>query len=129
MAKSIKPALLGKVIAEQLALYHEDVVEKVNAVGEKAAKALVKKTKATAPKRTGAFAKAITYKAVEKPTGDKEFIWGAKAPHHRITHLVVKGHPTSKGDRVPGDPFLENAMAEILPEYEKDVEEVLKNAK
>lgn len=129
MPKTISPAKLGAAIAEQLALYHEDVIEEVNAVGEKAAKALVKKTKATAPQRTGDFAKAITYKAVEMPSGDKKFVWGVKAPHHRITHLVVNGHPTSKGDRVPGDPFLENAMAEVLPEYEKDVEEVLKNAR
>jgi hypothetical protein len=42
MAKTIKPSDLGKAIVEQLTLYHEDVVEKVNEAGEKAVKALVK---------------------------------------------------------------------------------------
>jgi hypothetical protein len=128
MAKtSIDPSALGKAISEELTLYHQDVVEKVNEAGEKAVKALVKKTKATAPKRLGNFSRAITYTADRNPvTGDKEFTWGAKAPHHRLTHLLVKGHAKQNGGRVPGDPFLENALAEVLPEYERDLEEALK---
>ena len=128
MAKtSIKPSELGEALAEELTLYHEDVVEKVNEAGEKAIKALVKKTKATAPKRSGDFQKAITYTADRNPvTGDKEFTWGAKSPKHRLTHLLVKGYAKQNGGRVPGDPFLENAMAEVLPQYERDVEEALK---
>lgn len=124
MAKSIKPADLGSAIVEQLTLYHEDVIERVNAAGEKAVKALVKKTKATAPKQSGDYRKAITSVTTENPTtGDKEYTWGAKAPHYRLTHLLVNGHAKQNGGRVEGDPFLEDALAEILPEYEKDVEE------
>lgn len=127
MAKSIKPTDLGKALTEQLTLYHEDVIERVNAAGEKAVKALVKKTKATAPKRSGDYRKAITSVTKENPaTGDKEFTWGAKAPFYRLTHLLVNGHQKPKGGRVQGDPFLENALGEILPEYEKDVEEAIK---
>ena len=128
MAKSIKPEALGKAITEQLSLYHEDVVEKVNAAGEKAVKALVKKTKKTAPKRSGDYRKSITSAEKEFPaTGDKEYTWGAKAPHFRLTHLLVNGHQKPNGGRVPGDPFLENALADVLPEYEKDVEEAIKH--
>ena len=127
MAKGINPADLGEAIAEQLGLYHEEVVDAVNAAGEKAAKKLVQITKKTAPKRTGAYRKSITYTARENAaTGDKEFTWGAKAPHHRVTHLLVKGHPTGNGGRTTGDPFLQNALDTVLPEYEKDVEEALK---
>lgn len=127
MAKSIKPTDLGKAITEQLTLYHADVIEQVNAAGAKAVKALVSKTKKTAPKRSGAFRKAITSTETTNPTtGDKEFTWGAKAPHYRLTHLLVNGHQKPKGGRVQGDPFLENALEEILPEYEKDVEEAIK---
>lgn len=129
MAKStIKPTDLGKAIAEQLSLYHEDVVEQVNAAGEKAVKALVKKTKRTAPKRSGDYRKSITSVTKENTaTGDKEFTWGAKAPHYRLTHLLVNGHQKQNGGRVDGDPFLENALNEVLPEYEKDVEEAIKS--
>ena len=127
MSKSIKPTDLGKAISSELTLYHKDVLEKVNTAGETAIKALVKITKATAPKKSGDFRKAITSKEVpNSATGDKKFIWGAKAPHHRLTHLLVHGHAKKNGGRVPGDPFLENALDQVLPEYEKNVEEALK---
>ena len=128
MAKTtIAASDLGEAIAEQLTLYREEKIEEVNAAGEKAIKKLVKLTKATAPTRTGAYKKSITYTEKENATtGDKEFTWGAKAPHHRLTHLLVKGHPTVNGDRVAGDPFLENALDTVLPEYEREVEEALK---
>lgn len=127
MPKSIKPTDLGKAITEQLTLYREDIIEKVNEAGEKAVKALVKKTKKTAPKRSGDYRKAITSTETKNPaTGDKEYTWGAKAPYYRLTHLLVKGHAKQNGGRVDGDPFLENALAEVLPEYEKDVEEAIK---
>lgn len=127
--RSIKASDLGKAIAEQLALYSEETVEEVNAAGERAIKKLVSLTKKTAPKRPegGDFAKSITYTAkVNSATGDKEFTWGAKAPKHRLTHLLVHGHAKPNGGRVPGDPFLENAMDKVLPEYEREVEEALK---
>ena len=128
MAKTIKPEDLGAAIQEELAQYHRQVVEGVNLAGEDAAKALVKKTKATAPKQSGDFKKSLTYKAAEKYRGgDKVYTWGAKAPHHRLTHLLVKGHAKVGGGRVDGDPFLENALAEVLPEYERKVEEAVQN--
>jgi hypothetical protein len=130
MAKSIKPTDLGEAIAEQLRFYGEDVVEAVNAAGESAAKKLVKLTKKSAPKRTGDYRKSITYTTKENTaSGDKEYTWGAKAPHHRLTHLLVKGHPTSTGGRTKADPFLADALDVVLPEYEREVEEALKNAK
>ena len=122
----IKPEDLGKALAEQLTIYHADKLEKVNAVGEKAVKQLVKLTKKSAPKASGDFAKSLTYETEKKAGGDIAYTWGAKAPHYRLTHLLVKGHPTVNGKRVKGDPFLENALATVLPEYEHDVEEALK---
>lgn len=129
MSKSIKPQDLGDAIAEQLTIYHQDVVERVNAAGEKAITALVKKTKATAPKgKRGDFRKAITYtEKTNGATGDKEFTWGAKSPESRLTHLLVKGHATRDGERTDPNPFLENALEEVLPEYTRDVEEAIGN--
>lgn len=126
MAKSIKPEDLGAAIDQELALYHKDVVKRVNAAGEKAVKALVKITKATAPQRTGGFRESIASTTQTNPaTGDKKSIWHVKAPHYRITHLLVHGHAKVDGGRVAGDPFLEKAVAEVLPQYEQEVEEAL----
>lgn len=128
MAKqSIKPSDLGAALAEQLTFYGEEVVEEVNAAGLKAIKKLVKLTKASAPVRKGRYYKSLTYtEKVIGATGDKEYTWGAKAPHHRLTHLLVHGHAKQNGGRVKGDPFLENALDTVLPEYEREVEEALK---
>lgn len=127
MAKnSISTSDLSEAIGEMLSLYREDIQEQINEAGERAAKRLVKLTKSNAPKRSGDFAKSITYKVVDKPLGAKAFVWGAKAPHHRVTHLLVHGHAKQNGGRVSGDPFLEDALEIVLPEYEKEVEEAVK---
>jgi hypothetical protein len=125
MAKTIEPAKLGDALAQELTVYHEDVLRKVNQLGEAAVKTLVKKTKTTAPKKSGDFRKSIASKVVVGPRGNKN-IWYVKAPHHRLTHLLVHGHAKVNGGRVPGDPFLKNALDEVLPNYEKDVEEAVK---
>jgi hypothetical protein len=128
MAKTIKPADLGKAINQELMLYHEDIIKRVNLASEETAKELVKRTKKTAPKQSGDFRKAITYvESANTATGNRFFKWGAKAPHHRLTHLLVHGHAKKDGGRVPGDPFLENALDELLPDYEKKVEEAVQN--
>lgn len=130
MGKTIKPTDLGAAIEQELTTYHKDVVDRVNLAGEEAVKALVKKTKQTAPKKSGAFRRAITYKTdVNTASGDKRFTWGAKAPHYRLTHLLVKGHAKINGGRVQGDPFLQNALDEVLPAYENEVKEAVKNGK
>ena len=125
--RTISLANLGDAIAQELTLYHEDEVEKINAAGETAVKDLVKRTKATAPKRTGTFKKNIAWKAVNDGHGGKRYVWHVKAPDHRITHLVVHGHATATGGRAKGNSFLSDALATILPEYERAVEEAIRN--
>lgn len=130
MAKSIKSDDLDSAIEKELTTYHRNVVDKINVASEAAVKALVQKTKKTAPKRSGNFRRSLSYKIEEnKATGNKRFIWGAKYPHSRLTHLLVNGHAKKGGGRVPGDPFLKNALDEVLPAYENDVEEAVKNGK
>lgn len=124
MGKSIKPEMLGKAIEEELGLYHESVIEKVNAAGEKAIKKLLKLARASAPVKSGGLKKSLTTTDVTKRGGDKEFTFGAKAPKYRILHLVAHGHA---GNGHKGNPFLANALETVLPEYEKEVEEAIKN--
>ena len=123
----ISPGQLGEAITEQLALLCEDVQDKVNEVGLRSIKKLVNLTKASAPVRSGNYYKSLTHTVTDTPSGDKTYTWGAKSPHHRLTHLLVNGHPTPDGGRVPGDQFLEDALEVVLPEYERGVEEVLSN--
>lgn len=124
---SIRPDRLGAAISEQLTLYHEDIVEAVNTVSAKTMESLVEKTKATAPKRSGKFRRHITSKETVSRMGGKTYTWYVKAPDHRLTHLLVHGHAKKDGGRVPGDPFLHKALDQVLPEYEREVEEAIRN--
>lgn len=129
MAKTVKPEDLGRAIEAELTVYHKGVTERVNNLSAEAVKSLVKKTKATAPKRTGSFRKNIASKVLEKGIGGDKYVWYVKAPDHRLTHLLVHGHAKKNGGRVPGDPFLKNALHEVLPAYEKAVEEAVQDDK
>lgn len=127
MAKNIKPADLGDAIQRELTTYTEGVAERVNTVSKAAAEKLKKLAKATAPVASGDFRKHIAIKEVDSGHGTKKYIWHVKAPDHRLTHLLVHGHATRNGGRVPGDPFLENALETVLPEYEQAVKEAVQN--
>lgn len=122
MAKTIKPSDLSDAIAKELTIYHDNVITRMNEAGESAIKKLVKLTKSNAPKLTGDYAKHISSKREKGPRGDR-FIWYVKSPEHRLTHLLIKKH----AHRTTPDPFLANAVDEVLPEYENAVEEAVQN--
>lgn len=130
MAKTIKPTDLAAAIQQELTVYHQDVTEAINKLSAKAAQDLVKKTRATAPVGArGSFRKNITSAVSKKGRNGDTHAWFVKAPDARLTHLLVRGHATRDGGRTKGDPFLANALAEVLPDYEKAVEEAVKNGK
>lgn len=127
MAKSIKPGDLGAAIGQELTIYHTEIVEKLDAAGDSAIKKLVKLTKATAPKgERGSFQRSISSKRLKKDKRGSVHVWYVKPPDYRLTHLLVHGHATKDGGRTKADPFLKNALATVLPEYEEAVKEAIK---
>ena len=126
MSKSVKPENLAAALQRELSLYSDEVVDRVNQAGRESAKKLEKLTKATAPVASGSFKRNIATKEVDAGHGMKKFIWYVRPPDHRVTHLLVKGHATRNGGRTKADPFLRNALDQVLPEYEKAVEASLK---
>lgn len=127
MAKSniIKVADLNVEITEILSSYHKGINDGVTFASEKAVKDLAKLTKATAPVGArGSFKKNITHGVVKKTRWATTYAWYVRAPDYRLTHLLVKGHATKDGGRTKPDPFLENALAKVLPAYETAVESV-----
>lgn len=130
MAKGVKLEDLGTAISKELTVYSKDVQDKVNKAGRKAVKELERKTKDTAPFNARAYhqhyADLIATQSEKSRTGDETHTWYVKPPGHRLTHLLVHGHDTRDGGRTKGDPFLQNAMDAVLPDYEKEVEEAVK---
>jgi hypothetical protein len=127
MAKSIKPGDLGVAIGQELNIYHAEIVEKLDAAGDAAIKKLVKLTKSTAPKGArGKFRRSISSKLLKRDSRGSSYVWYVKPPDHRLTHLLVHGHATKDGGRTKADPFLQNALDVVLPEYEEAVKEAIK---
>ena len=128
---------LGSALEQQLELFAQDVQEGVIQATEGSMRKLVRLTKATAPtgRRHGQFKKNITadyqeLRRVKKFRGRTiRATWYVKAPDHRLTHLIVHGHATKDGGRTRANPFLQNALDSVIPEYEREIEEVLKNGK
>lgn len=117
-------------LRQTLTLYHQNVNEAIDQASKKAAKDLAKRTKATAPVGArGSFRKHIASKLLKKNSNGSTYVWYVKSPDHRLTHLLVKGHATRDGGRTRADPFLQNALAETLPEYEQAIKEAIQNGK
>lgn len=127
MAKKVKPTELGKVISKELKLYGEAVTQRLDQAGENSIKRLVSITKKTAPVNTGNYKKHIAWDISKESKLGNEYRWYVKPPDHRVTHLLVHGHATRNGKRTKANPFLQDALDTVLPEYEKAVEEAVKN--
>ena len=127
MANTVSLENLGEAIEQELTIYAEEVQEGVEAAAAASMKKLVKLTRATAPVGArGSFKKNIT--STKKKLGPREVlqIWHVKAPDARLTHLLVNGHATKDGGRTKADPFLQNALNQVLPEYEREIEEAIR---
>ena len=128
MSKAVKPENLGDAISQQLTIYADHVEQAVQEAAAESMDKLVKLTKATAPVgKRGTFRRKITSSVKRGMRGVFSYVWHVKAPDYRLTHLLVHGHATKDGGRTKGNPFLSNALAQVLPEYERKVEEVLRN--
>lgn len=129
MAKSIRPEQLSDAIAEELTLYHRNVLDKVNTLSKEAAQEMVKITKANAPVGArGSYKKNIASKRIRTSSHGDTYAWYVRAPDYRLTHLLAKGHFTraNDGSKTRADPFLHNACDKVLPKYEQDVKEACK---
>lgn len=125
MSRKLKPNELSDSLGQILTVYASEVTDQINAVGEQSIQALVAETKRTANRLTGDYRKAITYARIKRLFGDT-FVWYAKGKKGRLTHLLAHGHALRNGGRVAGNPFLQNALARILPSYLAKIQEVLK---
>lgn len=129
MSKNVKPGDLGAALERELSIYGEEVNEGLRQVTEASMKKLVKLTKASAPVgKRGNFKKNITadYKGTRGKSRKVSATWYVRAPDYRLTHLLVHGHDKKNGGRTKSNPFLEDAVNQVLPEYEQAVQEVLK---
>lgn len=131
---------VSAALEAQLSKYNEELNDKLTTVVDESITQLVNLTKSTAPRgpRNGQFRKNI---AADKRNLKKAHrgahggfhgrvmtaTWYVKAPDYRLTHLLVHGHATKDGGRTAANPFLQNAVNQVIPEYERKVQEALQN--
>lgn len=127
---------LNEQMGQVLTIYAEGINEKLRTITQESMKLLVKETKATAPRgrRKGQYRKNITadYTGTKRSARglrgqNVSAVWYVKAPDYRLTHLLVHGHATKDGGRTNANPFLQNAVDKVVPEYEQKVQEAIQN--
>ena len=117
-------AMMGVALKAVLKEINDEVIQILNDESKKAAKLLVKDTKATAPENTGDFKKHITYGRMGSDAkGVDTWQWYVKKPDHRVTHLLIHPHKLNDGSLSGSNDFLENSCEKISDEFTKNVVE------
>lgn len=124
----ISPEQLSAAIQEELGVYGGSIRDGVDKEAKKAIKKLVSDTKAAAPVGyRGNFKRAITYVKGSGGVRSPSYVWGAKAPEHRLVHLLVHGHATRDGRRVGSKLPLASLLAEAEKEFEAGVRRIIEH--
>lgn len=94
---------IAEAVSEQLAVYGDEVTEKVKAATEKIAREAKDTIASIAPKRTGKYAGSFRVRTLEETAFNKTFVIYNQPPFHTLAHLLEKGHPiVTKDKRVVG---------------------------
>lgn len=129
MSTNISIDQLNEVIADELTLYGQRVIDGVKNEAKKSMGQLVKDTKATAPvgNRTEHYRDSISSRKESENDRSITYQWYVKGSDYRLSHLLENGHALRNGGRVEGTHFIKNASDPILEKYLRAVEEVIKN--
>lgn len=125
---NIRADQLTDVINRELTIYSQEVNEKIKAITESNIKSLVEKTKATAPvgHRKRHYKSNITSQVNVENSRKIIGQWYVKGKDYRLSHLLEYGHALKNGGRVDGTGFISKASEEIINNYTREIEEVLK---
>lgn len=130
MAKGIriKGSEIRIALGRTLNDYRESTINGANKAAEAAARKLVSITQTNAPARTGKYRRGIACKELERRPFGNIWVWYVKPPDHRLTHLLVHGHAKRGGGRTRANPFLDNAVDQVQPEFEAAIEKAARGA-
>ena len=120
---------LSDAINRELTIYSQEVTNKIKLEAKSSMKELVKKTKATAPvgKRDKHYRDNIKSRKLKEDDKGAEYQWYVDGSDYRLSHLLEHGHATRNGGRVEGTHFIAKASEPILAEFERKVEEAVRN--
>lgn len=121
---------LSSEIAKELSLYSSEITEEIKETTKVHAKKLLDKTKKTAPigkRKAKKFKTSIKCDVQNENANTISYLWYVGGKNYRLTHLIVNGHAKRGGGRTKSNDFLKDAVNEVKTEFEKAVEEIIKN--
>lgn len=116
-------------INRELTIYSREITETIKNEAKSHMTELVKETKRTAPvgNRQKHYRDNIKSKKTSESDREVSYTWYVEGSDYRLSHLLENGHALRNGDRVEGTHFIEKASEPILADFEKKVEEAIKN--
>lgn len=120
---------LDDAINRELTIFSKEVTENLKKEAKSHMRELVKETKKTAPvgNRQKHYRDSISSKLTREDINGASYTWYVKGSDYRLSHLLEKGHALRDGGRYEGTQFISKASEPILADFEKKVEEAIRN--
>lgn len=125
MAKTVKVDQLADEMVDLIKQYTDDVSNSIEQKLDSVADNILNEVQATAPKRTGKYAKGFKITKQGYYNKSKRVIWNKK--DYRRVHLLEFGHAKVNGGRVDAIPHLRPAYEKYGARLPEDIKKVIRN--
>lgn len=126
MGSRIQIDQLADTVMRELENYAETTTDGVKAAVKKAANTVKKEISATAPVRTGQYAKSWATKTTGENSHAIEITVHSRN-RYQLAHLLEHGHAKRNGGRVAARPHIAAAEQRGIEELEREIERSIRN--
>ena len=126
MGSRIQIDQLADTVMRELENYAETTTDRVKAAVKKAANTVKKEISATAPVRTGKYAKSWATKTTGENSHAIEITVHSRN-RYQLAHLLEHGHAKRNGGRVAARPHIAAAEQRGIEELEREIERSHRN--
>ena len=126
MGSRVQIDQLAATVIKELEDYADTTTDDVKAAVKKAADTVKKEISATAPVRTGKYAKSWATKTTAENSHALEITVHSRN-RYQLAHLLEHGHAKRGGDRVAARPHIAAAEEHGIEELEREIERSIRN--
>ena len=126
MGSRIQIDQLAATVMKELEEYADTTTDGVKAAVKKAANTVKKEISATAPVRTGKYAKSWATKTTAESSHALEITVHSRN-RYQLAHLLEHGHAKRGGGRVAARPHIAAAEEHGIEELEREIERSIRN--
>ena len=126
MSSRIQIDQLAATVMKELEEYADTTTDGVKAAVKKAANTVKKEISATAPVRSGKYAKSWATKTTAESSHALEITVHSRN-RYQLAHLLEHGHAKRSGGRVAARPHIAAAEEHGIEELEREIERSIRN--